>query len=94
MKKKIPAIFMLLALSLTFCQCGEDEDLLTGNEVMEDLRADSNAMPADGITGLDLVATILDTSGAPLPGALVEFSTTAGAISGTPTPDHRQRPSE
>lgn len=80
MKKKIPAIFMLLALSLTFCQCGEDEDQLTGNEVMEDLRAESNAMPADGITGLDLVATILDTSGAPLPGALVQFSTTAGAI--------------
>jgi len=80
MKKKISTLCALFALFLVFCQCGEDGDQLTGNEVMEDLWSEANSVLADGISGLDLVATILDTSGAPLAGAAVEFTTTAGTI--------------
>jgi adhesin/invasin len=80
MKKSINRISLILLFSLFLMQCGEEVDQLTGNEAMSDLQAEATSILADGVSEFYVVATIVDSTGNPLSGALVAFTTTAGAI--------------
>lgn len=80
MKPSLKGIPALLLLSLFLLQCGEETDQLTGNELLNDLQAETNSILADGISDLYLVASVVDSAGDPLAGALVSFTATAGSV--------------
>ena len=80
MKNQNRMAMAVLLLSMAAWQCGEDADGITGNEQLSGLRAQSASLLADGVSQITLVATVLDSSGYPLQGSQVAFTTSIGSI--------------
>lgn len=78
MKRFYP--FCLMLCLLLWLSCGESSDDITGNSRLSGLQANRAEVLADGISQISLIATVLDSSGYRLPGAVVHFTTTAGTI--------------
>ena len=73
-------IWTMIGFSLV--QCGKDEDKVTGPNTLEDviIENDDPVLLADGVSTANLIAVVNDTSGYPVSGIRVYFSTTHGSI--------------
>ncbi len=76
----IMTLISTLCLSIVWLSCGEGDEEITGNTNLSGMQADASELLADGISQVTLVATVLDSAGYPLQGALVKFTSSAGSI--------------
>lgn len=69
-----------VCLACIWLSCAEGDDEITGNTKLSGMQSDASELLADGVSQVTLVATVLDSAGYPLQGALVKFTCSAGTI--------------
>ncbi|MBN2357435.1 Ig-like domain-containing protein [candidate division KSB1 bacterium] len=73
-------VFGLCAALFALSDCGKDEEPITAPNVLEDLAPAAPSILADGVSTIDVRATVLDSTGRPSRDVKVFFTTSHGSI--------------